>query len=292
VNRGFSSIWTRKTYRVGDLSPLEKGIVYLILTGCLFIFAFPLVWMISTSLKTLGEIHQFPQTWIPSPPQWVNFKQVFQDAPFGNYLSNTVGYTLVTVFSTVFASSMVAFAFARLRARGKTALFAIVLSTMMIPYEVVMIPQYLIFSKLEWLDTYLPLIIPSFAGSAFLIFLLRQFYLGISRELDEAVKIDGGGYFILYFRMILPLSVPAMVTAAILEFMYRWKDLMGPLIYLSTQTKYPLSLGLANFTAAYGQTPWNLLMAASLMAVIPPLILFFLLQKYFIRGIVISGSKG
>ncbi|WP_240762517.1 carbohydrate ABC transporter permease [Paenibacillus thalictri] len=282
----------KKIYRIGELSPLEKAVAYILLIAFACLFAFPLIWMISTSLKTLGDIHQIPQTWIPWQPQWGNFTQVFRDAPFNVYIWNTCWYTLVTVFITVFVSSLVAFAFARLRARGKTGLFALVLSTMMIPHEVVMIPQYLIFNKLNWLDSYFPLIVPAIAGSAFLIFLLRQFYMGISRELDEAVKIDGGGYFVLYFRIILPLSIPAMITAAILEFMYRWKDLMGPLIYLNTRSNYPLSLGLANFTAAYGQTPWHLLMAASLLAVIPPLVLFFLLQKYFIRGIVISGSKG
>ncbi|EXX85412.1 sugar ABC transporter ATP-binding protein, partial [Paenibacillus darwinianus] len=160
------------------------------------------------------------------------------------------------------------------------------------PPQVTLIPQYLLFNKLDWIDTYLPLIIPSLAGSAFLIFLLRQFYMGISKELDEAVKIDGGGYSTMFFRIILPLSIPAMATAAILEFMYRWNDLIGPLIYLSTGSKYPLSLGLSNFTAAYGATPWNLLMAASIVAVTPPLLLFFFAQKYFIQGIVISGSKG
>lgn len=292
MNNGIGKSWNKRIYRVGELSPLEKVIAYVVLIGFLCLFAFPLVWMISTSLKTLGDIHQIPQTWIPWEPQWGNFTQVFRDAPFALFIWNTCWYTLVTVFTTVFVSSLVAFAFARLRARGKTALFALVLSTMMIPHEVVMIPQYLIFNKLDLLDSYLPLIIPSIAGSAFLIFLLRQFYMGISRELDEAVKIDGGGYFVLYFRIILPLSLPAMITAAILEFMYRWKDLMGPLIYLNTRDNYPLSLGLANFTAAYGQTPWHLMMAASLIAVIPPLLLFFFMQKYFIRGIVISGSKG
>jgi multiple sugar transport system permease protein len=155
-----------------------------------------------------------------------------------------------------------------------------------------MIPQYLLFNQLNWVDTYLPLVIPAFGGSAFIIFLLRQFYMGISKDLDEAVKIDGGGYATMFFRIIVPLSVPALATAAILEFMYRWNDLIGPLIYLSSGEKYPLSLGLSNFTAAYSATPWNLLMAASMVAVFPPLLLFFFAQKYFIRGIVITGSKG
>jgi multiple sugar transport system permease protein len=282
----------KRRYNYGELGPVEKIIVYALLFAGLLLFAFPLFWMVTTSLKTLGSVHKIPMEWIPDPFVWQNYADVFNAVPYMRYMINTILYTAVTMFSTAFASSLVAFAFARLRARGRAVLFALVLSTMMIPPQVTMIPQYLLFNQLNWIDSYLPLIVPSFAGSAFLIFLLRQFYLGISKELDEAVKIDGGGYFTIYFRVILPLSIPAIATAAILEFMYRWNDLIGPLIYLSTGELYPLSLGLANFTAAYSATPWNLLMAASVVAVIPPLLLFFFAQKYFIQGIVITGSKG
>ncbi len=286
--------WLRrkKLYAYGERSPGEKLVIYILLTLVLLLFLFPVFWMLTTSLKTMGEIHRIPQTWIPSSIQWENYLEVFRISPFANYLWNTVWYTAVTVFATAFSSSFVAFGFARLRAKGSTILFAVVLSTMMLPPQVVMIPQYLLFNQLGWVDSYLPLVVPSFAASAFLIFLLRQFYLGIPRELDEAVKIDGGGYFTIYFRIILPLSIPALATAGILEFMFRWNDLMGPLIYLHTVEKYPLSLGLANLTAEMGGTPWNLLMAASVMAVTPPLVLFFLAQKHFIRGIVITGTKG
>ncbi len=150
----------------------------------------------------------------------------------------------------------------------------------------------ILFNQIHWNNSYLPLIVPAFTGSAFVIFLLRQFYFGISKEMDEAVEIDGGGPGVMYWRILLPLSVPALATAAVLETMSRWNDLFGPLIYLNDSSQYPLSLGLANFTAAYGQTPWNLLMAASIVAVIPLLLLFFFTQKVFIQGIVISGSKG
>ncbi|MBN3526154.1 carbohydrate ABC transporter permease [Paenibacillus apiarius] len=281
-----------KRYVHGELSVIQKTAIYAVLFLFLGLFLFPIFWMVSTSLKTLGQVFQLPMIWIPNPPQWDNFAEVFRVSPFGTYLWNTIWYTGVTVFATVLTSSLVAFAFARLRARGSKVMFGLVLSTMMLPPQVVMIPQYLLFNQLGWVDSYLPLVIPSFAASAFLIFLLRQFYMGISHELDEAVKIDGGGYFTMYFRVILPLSLPAMATGAILEFMYRWNDLMGPLIYLNSSEHYPLSLGLANFTASYGSTPWQLLMAASVIAVTPPLLLFFFAQKHFIRGIVISGSKG
>lgn len=283
--------WFRRLYKPGDVSPFGKIVTYILLVILLCIFAFPVIWMIFTSLKTAGEVHQI-QNWFPRSWNWENFVEVFKVVPFGTYLWNTSWYTIVTVSATVFTSSLVAFGFARLRARGSGFLFVLVLSTMMIPPQVVMIPQYLIFNKLEWLNTYLPLVIPSFGASAFLVFLLRQFYLGLPKDLDEAVKIDGGGYFTLYFRIILPLSYPAMATAAILEFMFRWNDLIGPLIYLNSSSKYPLSLGLTSFTGLYHSTPWNLLMAASLLAVLPPLLLFFFFQKYFIQGIAISGTKG
>ncbi|GAF20284.1 sugar ABC transporter [Bacillus sp. JCM 19046] len=247
------------------------------------LFLFPVAWMFFTSLKSLEQIVSNPLSLLPESWNWSNYVEVFQNHPFGTYLWNTSWYTVVTVVGTVFFSAMIAFGFARFRARGQTVLFALVLSTMMLPQQVVMIPQYLLFNSIGWVDSYLPLTVPVIAGSAFLIFLLRQFYLGLPKELDEAVTIDGGGYFTIFFRIILPLSLPAMATAAIIEFMFRWNDLMGPLIYLNSQELYPLSLGLANFTAAYAATPWQLLMAASVMAVLPPLILFFLRKILYSR---------
>ncbi|GGD95923.1 carbohydrate ABC transporter permease [Paenibacillus nasutitermitis] len=282
----------RKTYAYNELGPIAKIMLYALIYAGVLLFSFPLIWMILTSLKSMGEIHKIPMTWIPSPAQWHNYKQIFIDAPMGNYMWNSTWYTVVTVAATVLTSSLAAFAFARLQARGSTVLFALVLSTMMIPSQVTLIPQYLLFNELNWTDSYLPLVVPAFTASAFCIFLLRQFYMGISKELDEAVKIDGGSRFVMYYRILLPLSAPALATAAVLEMMSRWNDLFGPLIYLNNGSKYPISLGLANFTAAYGATPWNLLMAASVVAVLPLLILFFLAQKYFIQGIVTSGSKG
>ncbi|RED32304.1 carbohydrate ABC transporter permease [Paenibacillus sp. VMFN-D1] len=282
----------KKSYNPGDMRPVNKVILYVLLYGGVLLFAFPLFWMLSTSLKTISEIHRVPMTWFPGRLQWSNFRQIFIDAPLGRFLWNSVWYSAVTVAAVVFTSAMAAFAFARLRARGSLLLFGLVLSTMMIPSQVTLIPQYLLFTKLHWTGTYLPLVIPAFTASSFTIFLMRQFYLGISKELDEAVKIDGGGQFTMFFRILIPLSKPAFATAAILELISRWNDLFGPLIYLNDMNKYPVSLGLANFTAAYGATPWNLLMAASLVAILPLLLIFFFAQKYFIQGIVITGSKG
>lgn len=282
----------RKYAAVGQHSLLMSIMIYALLLAGLVLFIFPVYWMISTSLKHPPDIYSFPPKWFNFPIRWQNYADIFTLVDFHLYLKNTVLYTASVIIGTVFSSSMVAFGFARLRARGSIILFAIVLGTMMLPYQVTMVPQYLLFNKLGWTDSYLPLIVPSFAGSAFAIFLLRQFFMGIPKELDEAVKIDGGGFWTTYFRMILPLSVPSLATIAILEFISRWNDLMGPLIYIDSQSNFPVSLGLANFTAAFGQTPWHLLMAASTVAITPPLVIFFFTQKYFIRGIVISGSKG
>ncbi|MFS8579863.1 MAG: carbohydrate ABC transporter permease [Novibacillus thermophilus] len=281
-----------KVYARGEHGPVGKLGIYTLLVVFLLLFSFPVFWMVSTSLKSMTEIHQIPQSWIPSDFLWQNYVEVFKMAPFGTYLWNTIWYTGITVIGTALTSSLVAYAFARLRARGSQFLFGVVLSTMMLPQQVVMIPQYLLFNKLGWTDSYLPLVVPSFGASAFSIFLLRQFYLGIPRDMDEAVKIDGGGYFPIYCKIILPLSVPALATVGILEYMFRWNDLMGPLIYVHSTDKYPLALGLANLTAEQGATPWNVLMAASVMAVSIPLLLFFLAQKYFIKGIAITASKG
>lgn len=269
-----------------------KITVYTLLILLSAFFIFPFLWMITTSLKLLGDVYLMPPKLISWPIQWINYVNIFTQQPLLQYLWNTVVYVVFCMIGTSISSSMVAFAFARLRARGKNVLFAIVLGTLLLPSQVTMIPQYLLFKDFGWLNTYLPLIVPAFAGSAFNIFLLRQFFRGLPQELDEAVTIDGGGFFTIYFRIILPLSIPVLATVAILELMYRWNDLIGPLIYLNNTNLYPISLGLANFSAAYGGTPWNLLMAASFVSVIPLLIIFFVAQKWLIRGIVISGSKG
>lgn len=282
----------RKIYGHGELNPLQKIVTYVLLLAGAVLFVFPVYWMIITSLKHLPDVYTMPPSLLFFDIRWENYKDIFTIAPMGKYLWNTVWYSAVSISIHVAASSLVAFGFARVRAKGSGILFAIVLSTMMLPPQVTMIPQYLVFNKLGLIDTYYPLIIPAIGGGAFLIFLMRQFFLGLSKDLDEAVKIDGGGYWTVYFRIILPLSMPALATAAILDFMYRWNDLIGPLIYINSPEKFPLSLGLAGFTAAFGGTPWNLLMAASVVAVAPPLVLFFFTQKYFIRGIVISGTKG
>jgi multiple sugar transport system permease protein len=259
----------------------------------LLIILFPLAWMFSTSLKTRAEVIRFPPNWIPVIPQWDNYRQALTGAnPFGIYFLNTMFYATSVMIAELLSCSFIAYGFARLRAPGKNWLFLLVLSTMMLPTWVTLIPQYIMFSTFGWLDTYKPLIIPHFFGSAYLIFLMRQFYRQLPKDYEEAALIDGANYLGIWVRIFLPLSLPALGAVAILSFMFHYRDFAGPLIYINSQLKYPVSLGLQQFRAPFGGTPFNLLMAASLVTIIPPIIVFFVAQRYFIQGIVVSGVKG
>jgi ABC-type glycerol-3-phosphate transport system permease component len=266
-------------------------ILAVVIAGGVVIMA-PVLWMVSTSLKTPAEVLIFPPQWIPATLHWDNYTTALTFLPFATYARNSATVTGTVLVGDVLVNSFIAYGFARLRAPGRSLLFILVLSTMMVPYPVLMIPQYVLFKNLCWIDTFLPLIVPAWFGSAFLIFLLRQFYMTIPRELDAAAEIDGCGYFGIYRRIMLPLAKPALATAAIFSFTYNWNDYLAPLIYLDSQTNYTLPLGLASFIGRYGMTPWHLLMAASLVTVLPCVLLFFFAQKYFIQGIVVSGVKG
>ena len=259
----------------------------------LVVILVPVIWMLSTSLKTKFTVLRFPPEWIPTNPQWHNYHDALTFMPFHLFFKNTIVYSLVTMFAEALSCSLVAYGFARLRAPGRNVLFLLVLGTMMLPYQVTMIPQFVLFTRfLGWKDSWLPLIVPTFFGSAYLIFLLRQFYLSIHQDLIDAARIDGCSFFGVWWRIFLPLSRPALTAVAILSFTYHWNDYLGPLIYINSQDKWPVSLGLAGLTAAYGGTPWHWLMAASVVAVIPLIVIFFFLQRYFIQGIVITGVKG
>jgi multiple sugar transport system permease protein len=257
-----------------------------------FIILVPVIWMVSTSLKTLGQTMRFPPNWIPNPIVWQNYPTALTFLPFGTFTKNTLIYTFWAVVGETFTSSLVAFAFARLRARGSNVLFMLVLATMMVPNQVTMIPQYILFANLKWIDSLRPLIVPALFGSPYLIFLLRQFFRTLPRDMDDAARIDGCSWFGTFWRIIVPMSAPALTTVAILSFMWHWNDFMGPLIYINSTEKMTISVGLSRFTAQYGATPWNLLMAASLVTVLPCVLIFFFLQRYFIQGIVVSGVKG
>lgn len=269
----------------------RSAVLSITIVGAVIIML-PVLWMISTSLKTMQQTLVFPPQWIPTSWQWKNYPTALAFLPFATYAKNTILITGTVMIGEVLTNSFVAYGFARLRGPGRNALFVLVLSTMLIPFPVIMIPQYVLFKHLGWIDTLLPLIVPPWFGSAFLIFMLRQFYLTIPHELDDAAEIDGCSYFGIYWRIMLPLSKPALATVAIFSFTYNWNDYLAPLIFLNSQSNYTLALGLANFIGRYSVTPWNLLMAASLVTVLPCVLLFFFAQRFFIQGIVVSGVKG
>lgn len=259
--------------------------------GAILILA-PVWWMVSTSLKSTQEIYQYPPTFIPQKAHWANYMNAWRAAPFTRYLLNTLLLTAIGVIANVTSNSFIAYGFAKIKFKGRDFLFTILLGTMMIPGFVTLIPQYILFAKLGWIDTYLPLTVPGFFGSAFNIFLFRQFYMTIPNELVEAAQIDGANHFYIWSHLMLPLIKPALATVAIFSFNGKWNDFLGPLLYINSEAKYTLQIGLQTFRGTV-QTQWNYLMAASVIVLLPVIILFFLFQRYFIEGIQIgSGTKG
>jgi multiple sugar transport system permease protein len=262
-----------------------------VLLGALVILV-PFAWMVSTSVKADGEVFLVPIRWIPRRLRLENYALATTAIPFWGYAVNTVYITGLVLVGAVGSSSLVAYAFARLRARARDILFIVLLSRLMLPGEVTLVSTYLMFRYLGWLDTYNPLIVPAYFGNAFFIFLLRQFFLTLPVELDDAAKIDGCGYFGIFARIVLPLSKPALATVAIFSFFETWNAFQGPLIYLNTMEKYTLSVGLTFFHDQYTGTPWNQMMAASLLTMLPCLVVFFFGQRTFIQGAVLAGIKG
>lgn len=270
---------------------LSVAVIYaILLLGAVLVF-FPFAWTISTSLKTEQQTLEYPPTWVPDPVQWENYPDALTARPFGRYYVNTTIITVLSVIGQVVSSAVVAYGFARFRFPGRGALFLIVLSTLMIPFHILIIPRFILFKYLGWLDTFLPLIVPNFFGGAFSIFLLRQYFLTIPLDLDEAAKMDGASSFQIFLRIILPLARPALGAVAVFEFMSTWNDFFGPLIYLSSDRNYTISIGLAAFRNDYF-TAWHLYMAAAAVALLAPLAVFFLAQKYFISGVALTGSGG
>lgn len=256
------------------------------------LFSIPFLWTVSTSLKTNEQVFAVPPQWIPTTPQWGNFRRAWTELPFPTFVMNTVLITVFSCFGQVLSASLVAYGFARFKFRGRNALFYLMLSTMMLPSQVTMIPVFLLWRELHLIDTFAPLIIPAFfGGGAFTIFLLRQFFLTIPRELDEAAMLDGASPLGIWWKVLLPLSRPALITVALFSFLGHWDDFMGPLIYLNSMEKYTVSIGLRMFQDMFG-TELELLMAASLIHILPTIALFFVAQRYFIKGIAMTGLKG
>jgi ABC-type glycerol-3-phosphate transport system permease component len=290
-----SNFWSSKK----RTERITKIAVWLILVLGSVTMLLPIFWMFSTALKTEATVFATPPIWIPLHPLWKNFVDAWnidgiyksQGVNFTTYTINTIIISVSNAIGVMISSAVVAYAFARLRFPGRDVLFLLCLATLMIPYQVTMIPTFILFRNLGWYNTYYPLIVPAFlGGGAFNIFLVRQFFMTIPYELDEAGKIDGCSHLGIFYRILLPLCKPALATVGVFSFVYNWNDFLNPLIYINSNSKYTLTLGLTNFVSFYGQQ-YNLLMAASLVISIPVIIIFLIGNQYFIRGIATTGFK-
>ena len=281
-----SNWWNRRVQQqVGSVA----AHTFMILLATIFLI--PLFWLASTALKDRAQTWIFPPRWIPDPFVWTNFRGVFETAPFGRFLQNTLVIIFWNIVGSVLSTTLVAYGFARLRFPGRDALFMLMISTMMIPYPVTLIPTFLLFKILGWLNTYLPLTVPAFTGGAFFIFMMRQYMMTIPLELDNAARIDGCNRFQVLFRILMPICKPPLTLVTVFSFLGVWNDFLGPLIYLNDSEKYTLAIGL-NLLRSRFDTDWNLMMAAALMSVVPVLILYFLAQLHIIGGIASVGLKG
>jgi len=283
---------------------VKQVIAYTLLITLTILFLLPFYWMINTALKPGEQIYTIPPTWLPNPPVWRNFLDAVTNSYVGNqqtglnvppmlrYALNTALITINGVIATLFSSSLVAYAFARMRFPGKNVLFLGILSTMMIPFAVVMVPQYIVWAKLDWLNTFLPLMIPHWCGSAYNIFLLRQFFMGIPKDYDESAIIDGASHWDVFSKIILPLSRPALAAVGVFAFVFFWNDFLGPLIILTTPQNFTLTMYLTNFRVPQTTlSPYNLYMAAALIITLPCMLLFFASQDIFMKGITIVDFK-
>jgi ABC-type glycerol-3-phosphate transport system permease component len=270
---------------------LTLGIVHILLILGAAVIMVPFAWTLSTSLKDADRVFQWPPTFFQPPFRWENYPTALSSFPFLLYLRNTMVITTLTIVGRLLSCSLVAYGFARREFKGRDTLFLICLSTMMLPFQVTMIPLYIIFHRLKWVNTFYPFVVPAFFGTAFFIFLLRQFFTTISVDLEDAARIDGCSEFRVYWQIILPLSLPALAAVTIFTFMWTWNDFLGPLIYLTKDNVKTLQLGLMAFQQQYS-VRWHLLMAASVVLVLPCLLLFFFTQRYFIQGVVFTGVKG
>ncbi len=267
-------------------------LAYFILIAVAAMMLFPFLWLVSSSLKSQLEIFNYPPNWIPNPPVFQNYVDALTFRPFGLYFRNSLAIATLNVIAVVSSSSLCAYGFARIRFWGRDFWFGIVIATLLLPNIVTLVPQFIIFTRLGWVNSILPLTIPLFfGGGAFNIFLLRQFFRTIPEELADAARIDGCSEFGIYWRIMLPLSRPALITVSIFTFLAAWNDLIGPLVYLRTPETYTVAIGLAQFRGAM-TTRWDLQMAAAVIMVLPVIILFFFSQRYFIKGIVMTGLKG
>lgn len=277
--------------RASQSAIIGRIAVHACLVGLGLLFILPFYWLVSTSLKLPREMFAIPIVWVPSAITFEHYRYGFVVVPFGRFIGNTLIVAGLSTIGAILSSSTVAYGLARIRWAWRVPLFAIILGTMMIPFQVRMVPLFLIFKQLGWLNTFLPLIVPAFLGNAFFIFLLRQFFLSIPMELSEAARLDGASEWVIFRQVILPLARPALATVALFQFISAWEDLNGPLIYLNDKNLYTISLGLALFRGEYS-SEYGPLMAASTIVILPIIVLFFLTQRTFIQGITLTGIKG
>lgn len=287
--------------RVRDAAPARvydarTAFLYVALIILAIMFMLPFYWTIITSLKSPDEINVFPPAWLPAVPQWSNYVEVWQVVPYGHFVLNSVTVAVLGVIGQVGTATIVAYGFARFRFPGRDFLFLLTLGTLILPAEVLLIPTFLLFKYLGWLNTLAPLIVPYyFGGGAFFIFLLRQFFLSLPRDFDEAAKIDGAGPLKILWSVLVPLAKPALATAAILSFLARWNEFLQPVIYLNSPERLTLAVGISYFKlegSVGGKPLTQLLMAAALMMALPCIVLFFVGQRYFVQGVTLSGIKG
>lgn len=278
--------WQHKSVQ----SLLGRSLAFLIAGAGSLLFLIPFLWAVSSSLKPSELIFADPPVWLPNPPRWENYPNALTALPFARYFANTGVITFGALIGEVLSSTLVAYGFARMRFPGRNLLFMILLGTMMLPMQVTMIPVFIIFRSLGWIDTFLPLIVPAYFGSPFYVFLLRQFFLTIPDDLEDAARIDGANSLRILARIFVPLSLPAMATIAIFSFMHHWQDFFMPLIYLNSKELKTVALALQMFRAEHG-ADWHLMMAVAVVSSLPSLLLFFLAQRYFISGIVMTGLK-
>lgn len=272
-------------------STAKKLLTHAILVIFAVICIFPFYWMMITALKSSTDVMEFPPKIYPVSFEFVNFARVFQLMPMGFAYLNSIKITALTTLGTLLTSSMAAFAFAKMNFKFKGPLFAVLLGTMMIPTQVTLIPLYIVFGKMNWVDTHLPLIIPTVLTNAYGVFMIRQYMLTLPNEYIESAQIDGYGYFSIYAKIVLPLSKPIMVTLGLFTFIWSWNDYLKPLIFLNTDTKFTVPLIISSFRGVY-EVQWELLMAASAVAVLPIVLLYLFSQKYFVEGISMTGIKG
>ena len=273
---------------------LRKLFLYLLATGLALVLIFPLFWMVSTSLKTDEEANAPKPVWLPSRPQLDAYAQILSDRDWLGYIGNSVFVTVLAVGGTLASVTIVAFAFSRLEWPGRNVVFYLMLSTLMLPLQATLVPQYVLFNQLDWINTFNPITIPGyFAGGAAMVFLLRQFMLSIPKELDEAALVDGASYFQIFWHVILPNTKPALTTVGLFLFVGHWNSLQLPLIYLQKKELQTLPMAILSlYNPQQTRQPWTLIMATSLLAVLPLVVVFLLVQRYFVESIVLTGTKG